>query len=109
MIRVLVFSYNECYRWSPVRLVQFCSTTSVVLYFYVQWSPVSTRVLVHVFCSLFYVVIMMIAGGPLSVAPPGHKFHLVFDGNPGNGAVAEHAESPSHVSTPRKVIREIIV
>ena len=77
-----------------------------------MWSPVSqytcpsTRVLIHVFCSL---VIMMIAGGPLSVAPPGHKFHLVFDGNPGNGAVAEHAESPSHVSTPRKVIREIIV
>ena len=52
MIRVLVFSYNECYRWSRVRLVLFCSTTSVVLYFYVQWSPVSTRVLVHVFCSL---------------------------------------------------------
>lgn len=52
---------------------------------------------------------MMVAGGPLSVAPPGHKFHLMFDGNPGTGAAAEHVESPSHVSTPRKVIREIIV
>ena len=46
-------------------------------------------------------------GNVMSVPPPPPKFHLGFDEHGMNNG--EHFHDESHVSTPRKVIREIIV
>ena len=45
-------------------------------------------------------------GNVMAGPPPPPKFHLGFDDGMNN---AEHYHDESHVSTPRKVIREIIV
>ena len=51
-----------------------------------------------------------ISGGPGHVSShSGHKFHLGFDEQLPHSAMNEHFTDESHLSTPRKVIREIIV
>ena len=60
--------------------------------------------------------IIAVSGGPLSLPPhsahSGPKFHSMLEGDTplsGPGPDTWPDEAPSHVSTPRKVIREIIV